>query len=170
MRRSATRPPRSRSARLRESTMANRRKRSTSGKFTIGGPWELILVDGAHRLACLEAARDELRPNGVLLFDNADLEEYREASKLLPGFERRSFSGLGVGAAVDNNNRCVSPPIARSLDPARCWLRPGRRTNSKRLGGSRVYRNPDPAVDSVQASGGSPQEMRGTTTTSCSGR
>src|SRR4030095_2006104 len=96
MRRSATRPPRSRSARLRESTMANRRKRSTSGKFTIGGPWELILVDGAHRLACLEAARDELRPNGVLLFDNADLEEYREASKLLPGFERRSFSGLGV--------------------------------------------------------------------------
>jgi hypothetical protein len=62
-----------------------------------GGPWELILVDGAHRLACLEAARDELQPNGVLLFDNADLEEYREAPKLLPDFERRCFSGLGVG-------------------------------------------------------------------------
>ena len=62
--------------RLRESTMANRRKKSTSGKFTIGGPWRLILVDGVHRLACLEAARDELRPNGILLFDNADLEEY----------------------------------------------------------------------------------------------
>ena len=62
-----------------------------------GGPWDLILVDGAHRLACLKAARDELRPNGVLLLDNADLEGYREVPKLLPDFERSSFTGLGVG-------------------------------------------------------------------------
>lgn len=62
-----------------------------------GGPWDVILVDGAHRLACLEASRDELRPNGVLIFDNADFGEYRQAPKLLSGFERRSFSGLGVG-------------------------------------------------------------------------
>lgn len=62
-----------------------------------GGPWDLILVDGAHRLACLKAARDELRPNGVLIFDNADFEEYGEVPKLLPDFERQSFSGLGVG-------------------------------------------------------------------------
>src|SRR4029434_10335301 len=35
--------------------------------------------------------------------------------------------------AVDNTNRCVSPPIARSLDAARCWLRPDRRRNSRPL-------------------------------------
>ena len=63
-----------------------------------GGPWDLILIDGAFRLDCLRAAKDALSPGGVLLFDNADFEEFYEAPRLVPEFQRIGLRGLGVGS------------------------------------------------------------------------
>jgi hypothetical protein len=61
-----------------------------------GGPWDLILVDGAFRLDCLREAKSELTDGGVLILDNADEPQYAEAPLLLPVFERYVCRGLGV--------------------------------------------------------------------------
>jgi precorrin-6B methylase 2 len=61
------------------------------------GPWNVILIDAAYRLGCLEAARDCLTRDGMILFDNADLDCYSTAPSLMEGLSRLEFAGLGVG-------------------------------------------------------------------------
>jgi predicted O-methyltransferase YrrM len=61
------------------------------------GPWNVILIDAAYRLECLEAARDYLTRDGMILFDNADLDCYSTAPSLMHGLSRLEFAGLGVG-------------------------------------------------------------------------
>lgn len=72
-------------------------ERASEYARAIRGEWDLILVDGAHRLECIEAARDQLAPGGRLLLDNADFPEYAAAPTMLAGFKRTPFRGLGVG-------------------------------------------------------------------------
>jgi predicted O-methyltransferase YrrM len=61
------------------------------------GPWNVILIDAAYRLECLEAARDYLAHDGMIMFDNADLDIYSAAPSLMEGLTRLEFAGLGVG-------------------------------------------------------------------------
>jgi predicted O-methyltransferase YrrM len=61
------------------------------------GPWNVILIDAAYRLECLEAARDYLTHDGMIVFDNADLDIYSTAPSLMQGLKRLQFGGLGVG-------------------------------------------------------------------------
>jgi predicted O-methyltransferase YrrM len=61
------------------------------------GPWNVILIDAAYRLECLEAARDYLTRDGMIMFDNADLDIYSTAPSLMEGLTRLEFAGLGVG-------------------------------------------------------------------------
>lgn len=61
------------------------------------GPWNVILIDAANRLECLVAARDYLTQDGMILFDNADLDCYSTAPSLMEGLSRLEFAGLGVG-------------------------------------------------------------------------
>jgi predicted O-methyltransferase YrrM len=42
----------------------------------VGGTFDLIVVDGRARPACLAAAVGHLAPDGVLVFDNAAREHY----------------------------------------------------------------------------------------------
>lgn len=53
----------------------------------IGGSFDLIVIDGRARLACLEAAKSHLAPQGMVLFDDARRPQY------LAGLKR---SGLQV--------------------------------------------------------------------------
>jgi len=46
---------------------------------TAGGPFDLIVVDGRARLACLERAREHLAPGGRIVFDDIRRERYRPA-------------------------------------------------------------------------------------------
>ena len=47
-------------------------------------PYDLIMVDGIHRVACVKAALPHLAPGGILYLDNADREgDYAEAVELL---------------------------------------------------------------------------------------
>jgi predicted O-methyltransferase YrrM len=46
---------------------------------TADGPFDLIVVDGRARLACLERARDHLAPGGRIVFDDIERERYRPA-------------------------------------------------------------------------------------------
>jgi hypothetical protein len=61
------------------------------------GPWNVILIDAAYRLECLVAARDYLTQDGIILFDNADLDCYATAPFLMEGWSRLEFAGLGPG-------------------------------------------------------------------------
>jgi predicted O-methyltransferase YrrM len=61
------------------------------------GPWNVILIDAAYRLECLAAARDYLTQDGMILFDNADLDCYSTAPTVMEGLSRLEFAGLGVG-------------------------------------------------------------------------
>jgi hypothetical protein len=45
----------------------------------VGGPFDLIIVDGRARDACLRAAVPHLADDGVILFDNAGRDRYQPA-------------------------------------------------------------------------------------------
>lgn len=45
----------------------------------VGGPFDLILVDGRVREACLSAALNHLSPTGLILFDDAHRPRYQAA-------------------------------------------------------------------------------------------
>jgi hypothetical protein len=60
---------------------------------TVDGPFDIIVVDGRCRPACLEAALPHLLPDGIVVFDNSGRSRYRQAIKqtLLP---HREFRGI----------------------------------------------------------------------------
>ncbi|MBI5865098.1 MAG: hypothetical protein HZB38_11445 [Planctomycetes bacterium] len=56
--------------------------------------FDVILVDGRARPACIQHAIPKLKPSGWLVLDNADREHYQAAIRLLLGrWERRDFAG-----------------------------------------------------------------------------
>ena len=59
--------------------------------------FDLILIDGRDRVACCRNAVGALKPDGVILWDNADRTEYGEGYRFLTeqGFKRLDFFGLG---------------------------------------------------------------------------
>jgi hypothetical protein len=58
-----------------------------------GAPFDLIVVDGRAREACLAAALDHLAPGGIVVFDNTMRRRYRAAIEALPVDEVR-YRGL----------------------------------------------------------------------------
>ena len=66
-----------------------------------GEPFDLIIVDGMGRNACVKASIDRLAADGLLLLDDADRNVYRPAHAALreAGFGRLDFFGPkpGVG-------------------------------------------------------------------------
>ncbi len=57
------------------------------------GSFDLIVVDGRARNACLAHARSRLSERGMLLFDNSDRTEYRNAIAIC-GLEENRLRGL----------------------------------------------------------------------------
>lgn len=43
------------------------------------GPFDLIVIDGRARSACLAAAVSQLKPDGLVVFDNSNRRRYRKA-------------------------------------------------------------------------------------------
>jgi hypothetical protein len=60
---------------------------------SVGGMFDLIVVDGRAREACLSAALPHLEPDGIIVFDNTMRRRYRRAIAAAPVVER-SFRGL----------------------------------------------------------------------------
>lgn len=59
--------------------------------------FDLILVDGRERVACLLNAEPKLKPGGFLLLDNSERKEYAIGLRPYENWERRDFSnGLTV--------------------------------------------------------------------------
>lgn len=57
------------------------------------GEFDLIIVDGRARPACLERAIARLRPDGMIVFDNSKRAPYRQAIAA-SGLKSRSLDGL----------------------------------------------------------------------------
>lgn len=63
--------------------------------------FDIVLVDGRARPACLLLAIDKVRPGGYLVLDNSDRSHYRSAMAELNGtFKRKDFRGLCGYVAV----------------------------------------------------------------------
>jgi hypothetical protein len=62
-----------------------------------GTRFHIVVVDGTDRVNCGRHALDALLPEGVIVWDNSDREEYRPAYDLLlaRGFLRLDFFGMG---------------------------------------------------------------------------
>ena len=77
-----------------------------------GAPWDIILVDGAFRRACVEVARGSIAPGGLIIVDNTDLPEYAEVKPelVLPGFRRRVFRSLGFARVKPTTTEVYEAP------------------------------------------------------------
>ena len=60
--------------------------------------FDLVLVDGRARNACIAHAIPRVRPGGWLMLDNAEREHYDVARERLAGYERLDLAGLGPWA------------------------------------------------------------------------
>jgi hypothetical protein len=60
----------------------------------VGGRFDLIVIDGRAREACLGPALRHLAPGGWIVFDNVDRRRYREAIAQHAGLEVRWTRGL----------------------------------------------------------------------------
>lgn len=56
--------------------------------------FDLVVVDGRARSACLEAAVSKVAPAGLLLLDDSDRDRYREAVRQVESWDRLTFTGL----------------------------------------------------------------------------
>ncbi|MEQ1749206.1 MAG: hypothetical protein ABL974_07265 [Prosthecobacter sp.] len=59
------------------------------------GPWDVVIVDGSHRLECARVAVEVLVPGGLILLDNADW--FTDAADFLrsQGLTQVDFQGFG---------------------------------------------------------------------------
>ncbi len=73
--------------------------------------FDLVMVDGRARNACLWHARRKIKPGGYLVLDNAEREEYSAAIRLMEEWQAREFFGI--------------PPYIRDFCKTIVWKRPG---------------------------------------------
>jgi len=57
--------------------------------------FDLVLVDGRNRAACLAHALPHLKSGGLLVLDDADREQYRPGVTLLAGWESWAYVSQG---------------------------------------------------------------------------
>lgn len=69
--------------------------------------FDILVVDGRQRVACIENGLAALGPAGVVIIDNSDRSRYRPGYQLLAttGYNQLDFWGLG---ALSTNGWCTS--------------------------------------------------------------
>ena len=72
------------------------------------GPFDLIVIDGRARVACLREAVHHLSDRGVILFDNSDRREYLAALRAVKG-RHESFPGLAPCLPYRSETTILSP-------------------------------------------------------------
>ena len=75
------------------------------------GPYDMIVVDGRLRVHCLQQAMAELKPDGIIVFDDSGRRRYRAAIVAGPLREKHYF-----GASY-----CVPYPDHTSILSAAAW-------------------------------------------------
>lgn len=65
--------------------------------------YDLIIIDGRARQACLKEALNYLKPNGIILFDNSDRSRYQSALEK-SGCKIQRFKGLVAGSPLPSES------------------------------------------------------------------
>ena len=63
--------------------------------FSVGGEFDVMIVDGRHRRDCAEVAGQLVKDDGLIIFDNADWYPAACESLRARGWLQIDFSGLG---------------------------------------------------------------------------
>lgn len=71
------------------------------------GLFDIILIDGRERIACLKNAVKKISDNGVIVFDDSEREKYQEMFTIMSdlNFKHLPFSGIAIGAI---HKKCTS--------------------------------------------------------------
>lgn len=69
--------------------------------------YNIIIIDGRDRVNCVKQSIKCLTENGIIVFDNSDLQQYQEGVNFLieKGFKKIDFIGL---SPVTPHNNCTS--------------------------------------------------------------
>ena len=59
----------------------------------VEGPFDVIVIDGRSRVACLDRAKPALAPGGIIVFDNSNRREYRDGIEN-SGLQETVYNGL----------------------------------------------------------------------------
>ncbi|HEV7368909.1 hypothetical protein [Arenibaculum sp.] len=77
-----------------------------------GGPFDIVVIDGRARAACLREAIAHLAPDGIILFDNSGRWRYRRPIAE-SGLAVQHFRGLTPAAPYPTQTSVLSVPKAR---------------------------------------------------------
>lgn len=71
----------------------------------IGEKFDVIVVDGRQRVACIKRSVDFLKPKGILVLDDSDRTYYQEATDYLHSlnFKKISFWGIVPWGFINRN-------------------------------------------------------------------
>lgn len=75
----------------------------------VPGSFDLVVIDGRAREACLAAAVDRLAPGGIVVFDNTRRRRYRRAIET-SGLVERRFRGLTPTLPYPDQTSVLSRP------------------------------------------------------------
>ncbi len=57
--------------------------------------FDIVLIDGRSRNACIKHCIAKIKPGGSIILDNAERQEYTLGKRLLTQFEQKDYSGPG---------------------------------------------------------------------------
>lgn len=81
----------------------------------VGGTFDLVVIDGRAREACLVAARPRLAADGMIVFDNSRRRRYRTAIAT-SGLEERAIRGLVPTLPYPDQTSLLTPAPPTSTD------------------------------------------------------
>ncbi len=89
--------------------------RAYIGAVHSGAPWDIIVIDGVERdylsrTDCVREARGLVKTDGFIVLDDAYRSAYKEVPRLLYGYRRRAFRGLGPARLGVTQTDIYSPP------------------------------------------------------------
>lgn len=66
-----------------------------------GGPWDVVVIDGPEdssfkRMDCVQEAAKATKSGGMVILDDSYRAAYRDVGKVLLGWQRLTFRGLGA--------------------------------------------------------------------------
>ena len=69
--------------------------------------FDVVVLDGRDRIRCCELAVEQLKDDGIIVWDNSDRIEYNRGYNILKerGFKRLDFPGLGP---INSDSWCTS--------------------------------------------------------------
>lgn len=61
------------------------------------GVFDIVVINGIERVQCVRPALRGLKPDGVVIWDNSDREEFIEGYRVFAehGFRELNFKGMG---------------------------------------------------------------------------